>query len=251
MKSNIFDFNRFGLLVRKKFIDSKSSTIYEILGLAAVFAVIFGLAATTGTISADTQKVVFIVGIIILGIIYADRAFAETKGKIKGMAYLATPASQLEKLLNAIFYTSVLFPIAYLLIFLVVDGLFYAGINATGLVNMQSFLVFDAGSMVDSFRPFLIIQSVYMLGSIWFGKRSLLKTTLAIVLFYGLIFAVAGIIIRMNYELLKTFNDSSTGVNIHWDGNDIISGQWMKSALWLLPPFFWTVTYFRLSEKQI
>ncbi|WP_320052128.1 hypothetical protein [uncultured Acetobacteroides sp.] len=250
MKSNIFDFNRFGLLVRKRFLDSKSSTIYEILGLAAVFAVIFGLAATTGSISTETQKVVFIVGIVVLGIIYADRAFAETKGKIKGMAYLATPASQLEKLLNAIFYTSVIFPIAFFLIFLAVDGLFYAGINATGLVRMQSFLEFDAGSMANSFRPFLIVQSVYMLGSIWFGKRSLLKTTLAIVLFYGILIAVGGIIIRINYEGLSAFVDHSEGIHLDL-GPEKFEMVGLKYLLWLLPPFFWTVAYFRLSEKQI
>jgi len=251
MKSNIFDFNRFGLLVRKRFLDSKSSTIYEILGLAAFFAIIFGLSALTGRISMDAQGIGFTVGIVILGIVYADRAFSETKGKLKGMAFLATPASQLEKLLNAIFYTSVLFPIAFLLIFLAVDGLFYVGLNATGLVKMDAISLVKLGSIGNFIRPLLIIQSVYMLGSIWFGKRSLLKTTLAVVLFYGVIFAVAGIIIRMNYELLKTFSESSNGVNVHWDGNDIIRGQFMKPALWLLPPFFWTVAYFRLSEKQI
>ena len=251
MKSNIFDLNRFGLLVKKRFIDSKSSTIYEILGLAAVFAVIFGLIATTGKISIVHQIGVFGVGIVILGVIYADRAFADTKGKIKGMAYLATPASQLEKLLNAILYTSVLFPIAFSLIFLAVDGLFYVGGNATGLVSMEGFSKVDSFNFADTFRNILIVQSVYMLGSIWFGKRSLLKTTLAVVLFYGVIFAVAGIIIRMNYELLKTFSESTNGVNVHWDGNDIINGKWLGAALWILPPFFWTVAYFRLSEKQI
>ncbi|TCN70190.1 hypothetical protein [Acetobacteroides hydrogenigenes] len=251
MKSNIFDFNRFGLLVRKRFLDSKSSTIYEILGLAAVLAIIFGLIATTGSILIVHQTGVLGVGIVILGIVYADRAFSETKGKLKGMAFLATPASQLEKLLNAILYTSVLFPIVFSLIFLAVDGLFYAAANATGIFSMENIFSIDGLNFAETIRNILIVQSVYMLGSIWFGKRSLLKTTLAVVLFYGVIFAVAGIIIRMNYELLKTFSESSNGVNVHWDGNDIIRGQFMKPALWLLPPFFWTVAYFRLSEKQI
>lgn len=250
MKSNIFDFNRFGLLVRKRCLDSKSSTIYEILGLAAVFAVTFGLAATTGRISLDTQSILFTVGIVILGIIYADRAFSETKGKIKGMAFLATPASQLEKLLNAIFYTSVLFPIAFLLIFLVVDGLFYVGLNATGLVQMDAISLVKLGSFGDFIRPILIIQSVYMLGSIWFGKRSLLKTTLAIVLFYGLLAAVGGIIIRINYEALRAFGDNSQGIHLNL-GPEEFKMAGVESLLWLVPPFFWVVTYFRLSEKQI
>jgi hypothetical protein len=250
MKSNIFDFNRFGLLVRKRFLDSKSSTLYEIAGLAGVIAIIFGLVATTGSVSEEAQKIVFTVGIFIIGIIYGDRAFSETKGKLRGMAFLATPASQLEKLLNAILYTSVLFPVAYLLVFLVVDGLFYLGINATGLVSMDAISVLDADRFADFLRPFLIVQSVYLLGSIWFGKRSLLKTTLAIVLFYGLLAAVGGIIIRINYEALKAFGDNSHGIHLDL-GPEKFKMLGVEYLLWLLPPFFWTVAYFRLSEKQI
>jgi len=249
MKSNIFDFNRFGLLVRKRFLDSKSSTIYEILGLAAFFAIIFGLSALTGRISMDAQGIGFTVGIVILGIVYADRAFSETKGKLKGMAFLATPASQLEKLLNAIFYTSVLFPIAFLLIFLAVDGLFYVGLNATGLVKMDAISLVKLGSIGNFIRPLLIIQSVYMLGSIWFGKRSLLKTTLAIVLFYGLLIFVAAFIFNMSISK-EYYNDSIPGIHVTLS-NEFSVVEWANNLLWLLPPFFWTVAYFRLAEKQI
>ena len=106
----------------------------------------------------DAQGIGFTVGIVILGIVYADRAFSETKGKLKGMAFLATPASQLEKLLNAIFYTSVLFPIAFLLIFLAVDGLFYVGLNATGLVKMDAISLVKLGSIGNFIRPLQIIS---------------------------------------------------------------------------------------------
>jgi hypothetical protein len=250
MKSNIFDFNRFGLLVRKRLLDSKSSTIYEVLGLAAVFAVIFGLAATTGVISSKMQLILFSIGLVVLGIIYADRAFTDVKGKIKGMAFLATPASHLEKLLNAIFYTSVLFPIVFLLVFLAVDGLFYVGLNATGLVKMEAISLIGTNELSNFIRPMLIAQSAYMLGSIWFGKRSLLKTTLAIVLFYGILAAVGGIIIRINYEALRAFSENSQGIHLNL-GPDEFKMVGVEYLLWLVPPFFWTVTYFRLSEKQI
>ena len=250
MKSNIFDFNRFGLLVRKRFLDGKSSTLYEIAGLAGVIAIIFGLVATTGSVSEEAQKILFTVGIFTLGIIYADRAFAEAKGKQRGMAFLATPASQLEKLLNAILYTSVLFPIAYLLIFLAVDGLFYLGINATGLVRMDAISVLDTDRFADFLLPFLIVQSVYLLGSIWFGKRSIMKTTFAIMLFFGVISAVGGFIIRMNFEELRAISSSGHDVNLNL-GPEAYERLSLEYLSWLIPPFFWVVTYFRLSEKQI
>jgi len=252
MKNNIFDITRFGLLVRKRFTDTKSSLIYEVSGVAAVLCIIFGLMCIASqNITAEAQGVLFVTGLIIMGFIYADRAFSDTKNKVRGMFYLSTPASRLEKLLVAILYTSILYPLAFLVIFLAVDGLFYLIVNSTGLITMESLsgVTFEKFGVIA--QMLIMFQAVYMLGSIWFGKRSLLKTTVAIVVFYGLMAVVAGIIIRTNLDQLQAFGESTKGVNLHIGSEEFLKGDWIKAVCWLLPPFFWIVSYFRLSEKQI
>ncbi len=253
MKNNIFDITRFGLLVRKRFTDTKSSLLYEVSGVAAVLCIIFGLMCLgSKNISGDAEGVLFVAGLIIMGLVYADRAFSDTKNRVRGMFYLSTPASRLEKLLVAILYTSILYPLAYLVIFLAVDGLFYIIVKSTGLITMESLggITFDE-KVWSLVQVLLVFQAVYMLGSIWFGKRSLLKTTVAIVVFYGLMAVIAGIIIRTNLEQLQAFGESTRGINVSLRGEDFVNGNWIRAAIWLLIPFFWTITYFRLSEKQI
>jgi len=252
MKNNIFDITRFGLLVRKRFTDTKSSLLYEVSGVAAVLCIIFGLMCLgSQNIAAEAQGVLFTAGLIIMGLIYADRAFTDTKNKVRGMFYLSTPASRLEKLLVAILYTSILYPLAFLVIFLAVDGLFYLIVNSTGLITMESLggVTFEKFGVMA--QMLITFQAVFMLGSIWFGKRSLLKTTVAIVLFYGLMAVIAGIIIRTNLEQIQAFGESARGINLHIGSEDFFKGDWIEGICWLLPPFFWTVAYFRLSEKQI
>lgn len=244
MKSNIFDINRFGLLIKKKFIESKSTTIYEVLGLAAIFAVFLGVMATSGSISEKAQAILFSIGLAITSVIYADRAFSETKGRAKGMAYMLVPASRFEKLLSAIFITSVLFPIMYSLIFFLVDGLFYIGLNATGVVTVEAFSWFRGGELFHFIVPMLVVQSLYMLGSIWFGKRSLLKTTLSVVLFYGLMLIVVVFVFRANV-------DSMGRMPLSFESSEVLDFVHFDILKWIFPPFFWVVTYFRLSEKQI
>lgn len=246
MKSNIFDINRFGLLIKKKFIENKSTTIYEVIGIVAVLCFIMGFIALTGRgIDLNTMSGLFGLGLIVLGIIYADRAFSETKSKSKGMLYLLTPASRFEKLLLAIFYTSVFFPIGYFVVFNVVYELF--SLIFTGKTGGLVYMPFD--NHVSVFCKYLIYQSVYMLGSIWFGKRSLLKTTAVIVFFYIVLFLIVAFMLNMN--LLKSlYDDSIPSISIRMS-NEIFTGEWLHYLLWLFPPFFWVVTYFRLSEKQI
>jgi len=247
MKNNFFDINRFGLLLRKRLIDSQSSIIFELLGLAAVFAIFLGLAATSGSISGKSQIMIFSIGLAILGVIYADRAFSEMKSRVKGLFYLSTPASQFEKLLVAILFTSVLFPLVYVVVFLMVDGLFYMVLNGTGLVAMESVMRIESAEITGFVRPMLVVQSVFMLGSIWFRKRSLLKTVIVVVGFYALLGLVGVLMLSPQIKMLNG------GVNVNMGAGpiDVIGGAYGNVIFWLLPLFFWTVAYFRLTEKQL
>lgn len=247
MKSNFFDINRFGLLLRKRLIDSQSSIIFELLGLAAVFAIFLGLAATSGSISDKSQIIIFSIGFAVLGVIYADRAFSETKSSVKGVFYLSTPASQFEKLLVGILFTSVLFPLVYVVVFLMVDGLFYMVLNGTGLVAVDSVMRIESAEITGFVRPMLVIQSVFMLGSIWFRKRSLLKTVIVVVGFYALLGLVGVLMLSSQIKMLN----GGVNVNVGTGPADIVGGAYGNVIFWLLPLFFWTVAYFRLAEKQL
>jgi len=247
MKNNIFDINRFGLLAKKRFLDTKSTTTFEVLGVAAVLAIILGITAMTGEISLTAQQIIYAVGMAFLGIVYADAAFSDLKDKTKGMFYLSTPASHFEKLVNAILFTSILFPIVYTVLFFTVDGLFFAALGGSGLVKMGSMAFFEWDQVLQMVRPFLIMQSVFMLGSIWFGKRSLLKTSVAIVAYYAML-SIVGVLI---FKLMIDDSALHHNVNINVSPNELISKGLVEVVLWMLIPFFWVVTYFTLSEKQL
>lgn len=258
MSSNILDFNRLFLVAKRSFIERKKTILFEMLSIVAVFVAALGICAYKGAISVGAQNFIYLALLVIGGLIVADKAFSETKDNLRGMFYLMNPSSRLEKLISAVFTTSVVFPVVYTLLFMVIRGIFYLIFDVAGIVQVDPFSVSILWKN-DAIRPLLIFQSVFILGSIWFKRNSFLKTSVSIVGFFVLISAIASWIILANIlpEVKEAqdsmmYNASSSSHNGgSLIGNSPIFESIMEVALWLLAPFFWLVAYFRLSEKQI
>jgi hypothetical protein len=247
MESNIFDINRLGLLLKKMMLENRSSALYFALGILAIFVAAFGLLAWGNHINASSQQNLFTFCFVVFGLIAADRSFASTKSRIKGMFYLLTPASKFEKVVASILTTSLLFPILYTALFFVVK-LIFTVISLSGLFEIESISASFFFNL-EAIRTILIFQAIFMLGSIWFRKHSIFKTTAVIIFFFFAIAIFLGIVVRMG---IGDFHSTGTNLNLNLGTpSSIFTHPYVDIVLWLLVPFFWVVTYFRLSEKQL
>ena len=263
MKTNIFNFNRIGLLFQRYFIGRfRTELIYwSIMAIAFMF------------IRNNLEATFAMVGIA--GLFYAARFFKEIHSPRDGIAYFMIPATQVEKLTVAIL-TTTLYYFAMMAIAYVVGNLagtylnnmlanidYFHGTFGLRHSSLQWKLFESAGEDLPSvfgikniswivflFTNLLISQALFLLGGIYFKKNQAFKTFLVTVLFCLLIVIVVRIDIKLILNDWKDINTNTAPIEgiMLWRKIVINTGE---ISYFLLPPFFWVVSYFRLTEKEV
>ena len=257
MKTNLFNFNRLGLLFQRYFAKRfQTELIYW-----GIMAIVFMFIRNTVPAMAGL--------IIIAGVFYAARFFREIHYPGNGVAYFMIPASQLEKLTVGVIMTSFYY-FAMMIIAYVVGNLLGTFLNntiASMNISIIGFNLFHhsllqwklfgisiepwfiekehTNFLLYCFEAFLVGQSVYLLGSIYFKRNPFFATFLSLIVVQLFLF------ILLLIELKLFFGTYSINFEISAFSLGRIVSHIFKVAVWALPPFLWVVSYFRLKEKQI
>jgi len=269
--NQFFSFKRFMLLVLKHWADNKKR--YGLSVLACIGLLITWFAFTMLTefdhvpMDKTVQQVTFFLALFGVGTFYASQYFRDLGSRSKGINYLLVPASAFEKLLCSILYTAVLFFIVYTVSFYLVDFLMVAIANSlpqtekTSVVNVFKIVLirFNRDSTINFLLFFFSVQSVFLLGSVYFEKYSFIKTFICGFVACFILFCV---MYFFNQQLLPNGDYPRGFLTVYRvyveGGNDhlVQVPRWIGEAfrfliMYAVAPFFWIVTYFRLKEKQV
>ena len=201
-------------------------------------------------------NLLFIGGFVITSISFTDDMY----GKTTQHNWLMLPATPLEKLISRILTTGIIYPLV-LVIFMTVVSAF---IEALTLLFFQS--PFGMFNPITSLTwklvlHYFITQSIFLLGSSYFKKISLLKTVLAISVL-GLVLSIlamlfARIAFAPYFQGFYQPNEVWSQYSFNFDPTTVtIAGIRIfeilgKTIYWfVLAPFFWVFTYFRIREVQ-
>ena len=275
--NQFFDFKRFNLLVLKHWAVNKKRYSLSVLALIGLLIIWFVFALIIGDdklMSADFQQMTFYFGLFVLGTFYASQYYHDLGSKPKGSNFLLVPASTFEKFLCSLLFTAVLFFIVFTLAFYLVDVLVVLIANAFhpsyNGVTTQEGIAFKAHvANVFNMRElpqnnhlsyyflvvFLTLQSVALLGSVYFSRYSYIKTVISLTVIIIITFLM---LFKLQESLMPKGNFSLTEYKIY--DNDqvkIISlPVWAQKLLEYLASYafafiFWVTTYFRLKEKEV
>lgn len=251
MNSSI-SFYRISLLIKRFFIENKSSEMMYWIILILIFNFIH---------QADFVRFI----LLIAGIGFAGRQYNFSNSS-NSQQYLLIPTTHLEKILTTFLLCSVYYfglsLVAYMLGNLMGTQFYNMLWNTNDTVSWDLFtsnsefhdgmnLLATSFSMLDYFWFLITIQSVFILGSILFKKNAFTKTIISVFailfLFTQLEFAILNSLfddtVKMNSNLSYVLERSSNTKYIF----EIIS----KSIYYLLAPFLWIVSYYRLTEKEV
>jgi|GEM_PF-455815 len=266
MKTNIFDFKRVGLLFQRYFTErSNTELIYW-----SIMAIVFMLIRNVTPL--------MVILIIVAGAFYAGRFFREIHSRSNGVAYFMIPATQLEKLVVGIvmttFYYFAMMMIAYVagnLLGTFINNMLasvdFIGLNIFHHIPLQwklfeatipnTTVIFNSSgipsyqtnyiSLFNILVAFLLVQSIYLFGSIYFKSNQTLKTFLAVNVIQILLVIVLVIEVRL---ITGGFSINMTTMQSAHDFGEMVRNI-VRPIVYLLPPFFWVVSYFRLTEKQV
>jgi hypothetical protein len=265
MKTSIFDFSRLLLLFRRYFAERKQTELIYWAIMILAFAFIRNWIPAIGVL------------IFVAGVFYAARFLREIHSPTNGVAYFMLPATQLEKITVAIVMTSFYY-FAMMMLCYIVGNLLGTAFNnlmasvplvSSGYMEMHEifyhnplkWVLFESTNGNWSinggfptvvywslfFRIFIPLQSIYLLGSIYFKNNQMFKTffvTNIVQVFFLVLFI-------LEMRLFLGVGDSIGKMGPE-EGNRMLSifCDIMKWAGCLLPLFFWVTSYFRLTEKQ-
>ncbi len=225
-----------------------------------------GYAGMSGTFYLNLYQNLLFLG----GFIVTSLAFREVWQAGGGIFYLTIPGSLFEKLASKLLVTAVGYGVGV--------TIFYAA--AAALAEGVSYLI--AGTGLGFFNPvdlgvlrliviYIVTQSLFLLGSIWFRKGAFIRTALWLVLFGIALAVIAGVTARIvladhfvwrtvgegvriggwsldlnNVDLLRIFGEGGRG-HAGFQAFSVIA----RIGFWVLAPVCWVAAYFRLGEAEV
>lgn len=256
--NNSFSFSRLGLLIRKQWSDNAKLYSLSVLALIGLLTIIFIFWATANGNRYDEQDtyVIFFILLFGTGLIFASTTFSTLGNKAKGTYWLSIPATHLEKLLCGIFYSLFVFFVVFTAGFLIVQQITFMLIrlDPDNIIRPMRHWKKTAALF---FYIFIALQSLFILGSVFFEKFAFIKTTLA-ALFIIFLFIITGILLAKNLLPHNSNLQGLTAFRVY--GNNEVKlyrlSPWIGDALiactkLIWAPVFWVAAYFRLKEKEI
>ncbi|RYZ30012.1 MAG: hypothetical protein EOO10_04345 [Chitinophagaceae bacterium] len=273
--NQFFSFKRFTLLVIKHWADNKKRYGLSMLAFIGLLITWFVFTMLTGMddtpMGRGAQQITFFLSLFAVGTFYASQYFRDLSSRAKGINFLMVPASAFEKLLCSLLYSVLLFFIVFTAAFYLVDFLMVAIANTlpgsetpaqkVSVINVFKVIIlrFNKDSTVNFLLFFFSVQSVFLLGSVYFEKYSFIKTIIsgfvgAFILFCFMYFFTEYLLPDGDYPMgfLTAYRVYVDGVRDqliqipHWIGD-----VFRFLAMYGIAPFLWIVTYYRLKEKQV
>ncbi len=252
MKINdFFSFRRLWLLVKRDVLGAHRAITLTSLTVMGVYLVISGLLAFRDA-HVGFPKFAFELILTLGGMIVTSRSFSELYRPESASLYLTLPASTLEKFVGRFLLLTVgwsAFALAGMIVVSALSqvlNLFLFG-QGTGLLNP-----FDA-EIWSRIGMFIVMDTLFLAGALYFRKNHLVKTLLSVVSFFFVLAAVA----MFGFFLLFGRGDAN-----YWAGEYTQRIRLMpffeslkiaaQVFCWSVFPAFWLVfSFFRLKEAQI
>lgn len=267
--NNIFSLNRTIKLIRKDMLSEYKNLIIWVSSSAGVMIVISALSVLIeklqGSAVSGAEEFHMVFYILLLfpgGFILTSSMFRDVHDKSRNIYWLTLPGSTFEKLVSRLLISSLFYVILLTLLYPVLAFV------------SELFNVAVIGIRHDYFNPFtkeimrlipyyLVTQSIFFAGAATFRKHPFAKTLLSLAVFQISLSIITVLFLRIFFG--KYFN---TVQNMNFNESDFLkfSGYSMASVtgfarfaimsgkifFWgILAPFFYVLSYFKLSEKEV
>ncbi|TCC86920.1 hypothetical protein EZ428_22200 [Pedobacter frigiditerrae] len=193
-----FSFTRFNHLFIKQWKENKKAYLLGLIALPILIGVISLIMAYSTDFSENNQNTVLVFGLLIIGGIFCSTLLGDYAPKPRAIRSLILPTTNLEKLLVAIVYGLIIFPIVYLVIvspviLLVnyIDFEIFGNLYLTATYTYKNFLEFIFGTTS--------ILSFVLLCSLFYRKFIFIKASLTFVCLIFLLIALNSVITNLTF----------------------------------------------------
>ncbi|MEA1911642.1 MAG: hypothetical protein U9N32_08215 [Spirochaetota bacterium] len=257
--TNIISPRRLISLLKRDILSNINTTL---ITLGAVTALIYLISAITAYNRAPYTQLYFTLFTNLLfvgGFIVTSMIFKEMHRKETAQNYLLIPASNFEKFFSRLLISTIGFALITLIGITAISYL-SEGVNTLIFKRHNDFFNPFSKIVWTLMAHYLVAQSIFFLGAVYFRKYHFIKTINIIFLIQLSITIIAALFVRIVYFDLFDgfFSIGDTSLFIKWEALPLNAGSFtnliktLKILYWLVPaPLFWTISYFRIKEVEV
>lgn len=231
---NTLNFSRLLHLIKIDIVINKKN----ILITTAMFIVVFALLPFHISGSIEAYSWLLYIG----GFMITNKAFNEMHDKRKAYQYLTLPCSNMERFLSKFLLSTMIYAVALLIVFYFFSVLSFVS-NLLFFHNEVTMFDLTESALWIGIGKYIILQSLFLLGSAYFKKYSITKTTLAIGCF---LIILAMLLSLISWIICPTCSNVGLFDLISQSMNGLYFIFWI-----IIAPFCWILTYVRISESEI
>jgi hypothetical protein len=257
--TNIISPNRLLYLLKRDILSNINTTLIVFGAVTAVIYIISAIMAYNNAPSGQLYFSLFTNLLFVGGFIVTSMIFKEMHKKETAQNYMLLPASNFEKFFSRLLIST----IGYALITVIgITVISYLSEGVNSLIFKRHNVIFNPFTEMvwKLMAHYLVAQSIFFLGAVFFRKYHFIKTINVIFLIQLSLSIIAGIFIRIIFfdYFDGFFNLNEINFQIQWDALKI-NPELIKRLIttgkilyWLVPaPLFWTISYFRLKEAEV
>ncbi len=247
--SDFFNIKRFISLIKYRFLINKKAWALQIagvFGIAMIITAIVFIDANDKLFFEDFYQMLYVLTILLSGAYISSRSFVEYENTAKGFSYIMLPASSFEKFMIPALFSGIL----YFVIFSVLYSVMAIITNVVWSVfydfNIYVFNPFGESLIKDTgilFMFYLIIQPIFLFGSIALRKQHFIITGIVFFIIFMVIIGFAmgySDIVFGSTIYFKTEFDPNKDNTLR---NYIIVGVFHVLML--------SASYFKLKEREV
>jgi hypothetical protein len=260
-----FNINRLILLIRKDWAENARLYGLSILALAGVWLILLGLFVLTGQFDPDLRSFILSVGLLGAGAVTAQYQFKALATPAGSIRFLHMPASHLEKLAHAAFYSfAVVLPLSLAMWYCAEWSIVQITIKRFSLDPEKGPLqMLSASGYWGPIRSYITVNALFALGAVYFRSAALVKSGAFVV---GGLIAATLLNFSLTYALIKPGESYSVSSELFealnvFNRKTYAFDEILMPAPWdyvfkifvrvSLPLFCWVTAFVRLKETEV
>ncbi|WP_343304059.1 hypothetical protein AAHN97_21040 [Chitinophaga niabensis] len=206
-----FSFARFSYLFKLQFAVNRKLYLLGLSAMGGIMLCFMFVSVFTSKVGFQYQSQIDFVtaALILAGTFFTSLIFKQYGDKDKRIQSILLPVSNTERLAVAVLFTFFLFPLAFLAVYFICMAI-ANGIDVHVLGNTNEVYMLDGIEGQYLFLTFFLVQSLALLGAIWFRQLAFVKV-IVLVCLSAIFFASANEVI--NQIVVKDASAKVAGYN--------------------------------------
>jgi len=246
--NNFFCFKRASLLLKRTLYLSKKSYIIWMCIYLGMILLINLLSINNNNFDSTGLLISSVIFMFMYGMNFTTGMNKAIHKPSRAFSYLTLPVSNFERLLVTWLVSSLIFAVlnALLIYFSIVLSAYLYYLRTDVTVNYVDIL-----DVLKLSLYYMVFQTAYLFGSIFFKKAQFLKTSLSLIVLFTLI--IISMILLYKYTIHDFWHgEISSGQHFDLAYPGIFRMQFISIITYYITPILLLIaTYFRIKEKEI